>query len=52
MFSRLVYGLLITIICIGFTCYLFGLILIAPLLLLIKSSAKPAVPARSMMFLK
>lgn len=40
LLTRVVYGLLIFLLCIGFTCYLFGLVLFAPILLFIKAATR------------
>lgn len=40
LLTRVVYGLLILFLCIGFTCYLFGLVLLMPILLFIKAAAR------------
>jgi hypothetical protein len=40
LLTRVVYGLLILFLCIGFTCYLFGLVIVAPILLFIKAATR------------
>lgn len=52
LLTRVVYGLLILLLCIGFTCYLFGLVLFAPILLFIKAAAKTSAAPVSIVIYK
>lgn len=53
LLTRVVYGLLILLLCIGFTCYLFGLVLFAPILLFIKAATRiSTAPVSIVLFIK